>query len=490
MASQITKEALSNPVFAKSFQTALQSGATPQEAFETAREAENTARVQAQEQANLAKRDQAVSTTIGGSYTNPERTKEKIRTLNRKNPPLAAFAANFFGLFVDGVNTADAAAGSINNQLQSLDSYSRNLFLTLFSVELQSQQTTTNIATNISGAVRDFTADVVRESQELKQDLKKQLQPVSTNVGQTLVNLTNVLRDPIGAPFAIAQTIAKMIDNVNPDFTNNLDATLKKFNVDELANLPSQVYGGLRSLISLVDAVLALPFIILEDLYNGLMEIMEAISELIDALIASVLDFIIGPDGLLDNLFGIAEILDFLQAVGEFTSIVGGITGAFTGANAINQTLVQVNNFSAQATTFITNPAQLARAYIPTEVNQTLGALRNPDQVLDQMIPVELKNQLANIGRLPGLGFVGNMGYGVQESLAALKGGLLSRITDQFENQLGVISPTLNLRGPDPLTNTQQPAPADIEASAVTGQPSVKGVPQKLEPSSPVLPEK
>ena len=436
----------------------------------------------------------ATSPTVGTRYINSASTYKKCETLARTNPSLASFAANLFGVGAASPTgtTLTAQVGSVQDQVNSLDKYSRNIIQGLFSVELLMSEgigsLTESTASGIAGA-----GDIIHEGvRGVKEQVGEILKPISTAVGSTLGTLTNVLKDPLGAPFALPNTLMAVIDKVSPKFANTIDATVKKLGLDELANLPSQIFGSLRSLASLVDSILAVPLSLIQDLYLGLMQIMNAISDLLDSIISSIFDFFFGPGGVLDSILPIAAILELVNTVSELAAEIGSLANIFGGGLYVNQYLGMLQGFTSQITSVLSNPQSLLMSYLPPDINQYTSILRNPQQLIDQIVPPEILGQLSQIGQIPGLGFVGNSGYGLEGVLSTLKPGIVGRILDNFQGQLGVLAPVLNTgTGGSSITNTQQAFPPSVNPASTNSRvPVVQGVPVQLNPPPEILQRK
>lgn len=436
----------------------------------------------------------ATSSTVGTRFINSASTYKKCETLARTNPDLASFAANLFGVGSPSNNgtTLIAQVGSVQDQVNSLDKYSRNTIQSLFSVELLMAQSVGSLTeTGASGVVQ--AGDIIHEGVTgVKEQIGEILKPISTAVGSTLGTLTNVLKDPLGSPFAIPNTLMAVVDKVSPKFANTIDATIKKLHLDELANLPSQVFGSLRSLASLVDSVLAVPLSLIQDLYLGLMQIMNSISDLLDSIVSSIFDFFFGPGGVLDSILPIAAILDLVNTVSELAAEIGALVNVFGGGLYVNQYLGMLQGYTSQLTNVLSNPQSLLMSYLPPEIGQYTSLLRNPQQLMNELVPQEILGQLSQIGQIPGLGSIGNFGYGLEGVLSSLKPGIVGRILNNFESQLGVLAPVLNTgTGGNAITNTQQGFPPSVDpASTNPSIPVVQGVPVQLTESPEVLQRK
>jgi hypothetical protein len=420
---------------------------------------------------------------VGTKNINSASTEEKIRTLARTRPAMGAYLNELFQS-----NATEGLSAQDTKEL-GLDRYTRNVVQTLFSVEIKSQNAAASTLTPIATGIDNFTTEVTHEIQGVQENLNKLLTPVSSATGQTLGTLTNMARNPLGAPFILANSLTALVDKVNPGFANKLDATFKKYKVDELANMPGQVIGSIRNLAMAADAILSVPFAIASDIYNGLMDIMKEMSELVDSLISSVFNFFFGPKGVLDSIVPISAIMEFLEALGEladFINVVGGITGGFDNVLSI---VNQVTTITSQVESTLRNPVSLAEQYLPPEVGETLGMIRNPDKLLSNMIPPSVKSQMQEISKIPGLGFVGNLGYSIGGSLETLSQGVIGLALQQYQSQIDVIAPFLNrAMEKKPVIDLQEEQPQEIKAASTNPNiATVQGVPVQQTPRKPLL---
>ena len=423
---------------------------------------------------------------VGTKNINSASTEEKIRTLARTKPGMARFLNDKFQSNV-AFNESEEPASATKEG--TLDRYTRNAILTLFSVELQAESAIESTLTPVAEGVSGVKTEAVHQIQGVKENLNQLLKPISSATGATLGNLTNVLKDPLGAPSAIGGSIMNLIDRVNPDFANSLDATFKKYKADELTNLPGQAIGSIRNLAALADSILSVPFAIAEDLYNGVMEIMQEIGDLVDSIISSVFDLFFGPQGVLDSIIPLAMIQEFLDTLGEVASIVGGLNQMFGGFEAISNITSQVTSYTSQATSMLNNPVQLVQQYVTPEIEQGMRALRNPQAFIENLLPTSIVGQLQQIQNVPGLGFVGNLGYGMRGTLQTLSDGVFTKMVDGFTDQLGILAPNLN-KTTDALPAHDSQATHNPEISPASTNPNistVQGVPVQTNSRAPIF---
>jgi hypothetical protein len=281
-------------------------------------------------------------------------------------------------------------------------------------------------------------------------------------MGSTLGTLTGVLRDPIGSAQSVAHSISEQMDKTNPGFMDKLEATVKKYKLDNLQHLPAQMMGSIRSLAATADALLALPFAIASDIYNGIMDIVKQISSLLDSVVSGVFDLIFGPKGLLDSLLPMGQLMDFLSAVSEVAGVVGSIGSKFSGLSTVTNAVGQLGQFASLGSNMLANPASLATAFLP-QAGMGLAAIRNPQALMSKLIPPDINKQLGQINKIPGLGLVGNYGYSLNSALQTIQGGVVQNIVGQYSKQMGILGTVLGKpTGNPPLVNSNAKHPPAI----------------------------
>ena len=271
--------------------------------------------------------------------------------------------------------------------------------------------------------------------------------PISSALGSSVNTATAIVRNPLGAPFIIANSMVAIVDKISPGFANKLDSEFKSVNLKNLENLPSKMMGSVKHLAFALDALLSVPFEIMSDLYNGLLDIMEALADIIDGIVSAAIQLILNNTiyAILDSVL-LEEIMTFLNEVGELASFVGDIASLAGGFNVITDITSQVTSYSDSFSNALSNPLQLASSYFPQIqqglgfVDEITGTLRDPEKLLDQYLPPQIGEQIKKISQLPGLGFIGDKGYSVGGILDTLSEGVFTKAIDQFANK----SPMLN----------------------------------------------
>lgn len=418
-------------------------------------------------------------------------TAKKVAIISRKDPTLGDFLKKLFNVneSVKSGNTK-AVQQSTETAMQSLDRYSRNLVQTLFSQELALAKSANKTVQHTTSGIQKGTESITSTLDSASKKINEALKPVSSALGSTLGTLTQVARDPFGAPEFLGRTMSDVVKRVNPNFANQMDATYKKYKMDNLSHMPDQLMGSIRNLMMAADAIFSVPLAIISDLYNGLMDIMKEISSAVDQIMASVTKFFFGPGGLLDSIIPISQITEFLDAIGQLAGQLTGISQVFSGANQVAGVALQAQALTNNFGGFIQNPLNLAFAYAPPQVSQGLYAIQNPQTIINQFLPPQLSQQFAKISQITGFGFNGNMGYGLESVLSGLKGGVISSIVGNFANQYAILTPLIATAGGGG-TPTNKAYPPQLTPSAVNPAiATTQGIPQPQTPPPKVIPTK
>jgi hypothetical protein len=415
-------------------------------------------------------------------------TRRKLITLARKDPEQAAVVAKLLGYGDDipGINVSSDK----EQALQKFDKYTRNQIQTLFAQELaiskDKDKTVQNFNANIQEIAGDISESITNTLDNISAEINETMKPVSTALGSTLGSLTGILKDPLGSVTLLPQTMVDVVSKFNPEFAAKMEATFKSEKMKNLSNLPTQIMGSLSNLITEVDKILAVPLAIISDLYFGLIDIMNAIGDLVDEVLGAIQKFFFGPGGLLDSILPISDIMLFLDALSEFAGEIQGISSIFLGANPVAGFALSLQSYTNQLGNFLNNPQDLLFAYLPPEVNQGLYVLRNPQQLVNSILPPELSQLTAKISQITGFGFNGNMGYGLQSVLQGLQGGVLSSILTNFANQYSILTPLL---GNSVVSTLNTPRPPTVQSSVVNPNVAVtqQGIPQPQTPPKDVI---
>jgi hypothetical protein len=266
---------------------------------------------------------------------------------------------------------------------------------------------------------------------------------VSDFTGGIVVGLNGVLSRPTDIN-AIGNLVSSLIETVSPGSSKQIKDDLNKLGLDRLEKLPDQFFGSLGHVINSIDNLVAVPFIFLSQIYYGAIAIMKQIGKEINELLNSFSKFLFN---FLDEIVPVKEVISLLQTVSKLTGQIQGIASIFQGVNAVSGFTLQLQTFSNQIQSALQNPLDTAIGYLPTDINmqfsQVLYTLDNPQDLINQALPPELSQFFAQISKITGYGFNGNMGYGFETVLKGLREGALSTILTNLGGQFSVLSPVL-----------------------------------------------
>jgi hypothetical protein len=388
-------------------------------------------------------------------------------------------------------------SNSAGDPFTGLNDPARNILKNLASTNDFIQSGMEQATSGISGSINNATAGLKQFEQEAIHDIqgwgagiKKALEPVG--LCSAVGDLTDLAKNPLGAPQFLANSLTSLVGKINPGFVEQMDSTYKSLNLEGLSNLPSKMMGSIRNLATAADAILSVPFEIMSDVYNGLMEILEAIADLIDGIVTIVMNLAMAVvKALLDAIIPVDELLEFFSAIGDLASFIGDISGMVGGFDLVTDLTSQVGDFASSATSLINNPLQ-AIPGLSQGLNQGLGAvgqitgaLRNPEQFL----PPEIGNQMKNISKIPGLGFVGNLGYSVGDTLDTLSDGVFVKALDKFADKIPMINSAFNKPQTEPpAIDTQENHPDAYQPPKAGPHQTAQGIPAPAS-TSKILPE-
>ena len=159
------------------------------------------------------------------------------------------------------------------------------------------------------------------------------------------------------------QAAVALVNNVSPQISNEVTGSIKSVKMDEMQHLPSKMMGSVRQLATAGDAMLAVPFEIASDVYNGLLEMMDEMSNLIDGVMASLTNFAIGvAGGLVDALFPPAVLEGILGPIMSIAGKLGDLGQMLGGFSAISSITNALGGIAGSLASALGDPAKLAAA--------------------------------------------------------------------------------------------------------------------------------
>jgi hypothetical protein len=161
--------------------------------------------------------------------------------------------------------------------------------------------------------------------------------PVSDAMGSHSDMEHSITKDAAGPAAFIPSACASLIDNVNPHFTNEIEGSFKRNQMEFLQHLPSKIAGNLRHLSTALDSVLSIPFEIASDVYNGLRQLMSQISDLLDGLKSKIFGFLLSSiGGLVDGLFPEGMLDGIVSAISSIANEFGDLFDMLGGFSVIS----------------------------------------------------------------------------------------------------------------------------------------------------------
>ena len=408
--------------------------------------------------------------SYGFRSSSAEATKTKIKELEKAQPKAAKAVRTMLG---QEPISKDSDTKKVFQEASETVGAERlnNILKTLFAIETKARAEINNTFSAATSAIDSLSNSIQQKELELKKNFREFIKPVSRVTGSTIANLTHVAQDPLGAVFEIPAGLSHSIGKVSPKLRDSIEVSIKSLKLDRLANLPSQVFGSLESIASILDGVVAIPLQLAEDLYRGLLSIMQSVAKLVDTAVASVADFFFGPDGVLDSIA--PGLTDLVDAVRDLTDIAG----AFTTSPSLVKLDTALASYSASSIS----------GSIRFDINRFAGEYAyNPKQFLDKLMPTEIKEGLAKLSevrRVTSHGMSGVVDYGLYRALGQTKGQAVSRLLKKHELRQRQIQESLNVK---PTNNapieSQEDKPTTNTYPGTTNDRQVRSLGKLLEP--------
>jgi hypothetical protein len=203
------------------------------------------------------------------------------------------------------------------------------------------------------------------------------VRPVSDAIGSHSDTNSSVAKIPTGPTQLLSNANAHAIDNITPNFTNELNAAYNAINVNAMQNFPSKMMGSIRQLTTAADTALSIPFEIACDCYNGLLGVMDSIASLIDGVMAAITKFAISSvGGLIDGLFPSGLLNSIIGPIKKIASQVSGLSQLLGGFNAITSIANAIGGIASSLASLLSDPLKLAEMLgIGADVASIVGGL-------------------------------------------------------------------------------------------------------------------
>lgn len=241
-------------------------------------------------------------------------------------------------------STLDGTAADTNSGMDSLtrESYKEIKRLTKQSYMLQKEvKQPLPSENNIFGSEEGQRVSNIQDWRPMFINANK---PVSDAIGSHSDTEHSIIKDAGGSVAFLPLAATSIIDGVGMEIVNETEGAFKINQLDLLQHLPSKITGSVRQLSTALDSILSVPFEIASDVYNGLMLLIDEISNLIDGVLSQVMNYIFGilggladsifPDGMLEGL--IEPILEAAGEIGELFALLGGVPAISTITGALS----------------------------------------------------------------------------------------------------------------------------------------------------------
>lgn len=162
------------------------------------------------------------------------------------------------------------------------------------------------------------------------------VRPISDAIGSHAAMDNCIIKNAAGTDSIVPPGIASLLDKISPSIVDGIEGVFKSQQMQMLTNLPSKIAGSVRQLSTALDSILSVPFEIMSDVYNGLMQLIDEIANLLDNVLSMVINWafsIIG--GLIDAIFPISQLEEMLGPIFELAGELSDIFDLFGGFPAM-----------------------------------------------------------------------------------------------------------------------------------------------------------
>lgn len=266
--------------------------------------------------------------------------------------------------------------------------------------------------------------------------------PVSDAIGSHGDTDHAVVRDAAGPVAFIPRASAASLDRMGYHMVDETEGIYKSHQLEFMAHLPSKVVGCVRQLSTALDSILSVPFEIMSDVYNGLMQLINEIANLIDMVLTNVINWafsIIG--GLVDSIFPLGQLEDMLGPIFEFAGELSEIFDLFGGFPAMAKISSALSVISGGFVSILTNLPYLYTLFKTRTETQTITLKHG--ECLTEIFDLNVTKLPKIPGILKALSILGGV-IGAHGSLGAAIGNLGAMISGSISNLIGSV--TANVR--------------------------------------------
>jgi hypothetical protein len=273
--------------------------------------------------------------------------------------------------------------------------------------------------------------------------IREQTNGFSEHVGAMLAGLDGVVQKPLD-PYNLSNMATAIMERVSKGSSTQLNNSIQNLQLDKLAKAPALLFSGIQRLARGIDNLLSIPLSFINSIYKGLINLVKRIGKEINELIQGFQTFLFD---FLDTIIPIKQVMSLLQNIGQLAGQIQGIASIFGGVNTVTQFSMQLNLFTTQVNGALSTPLETVGTLLPPDIfngySQIMYNLQNPENVINQLLPLQLSEMFDKVSLMTGYGFNGNMGYGLGSMLEGLQGGVISGILEKFAAQYNILGPLL-----------------------------------------------
>lgn len=180
-------------------------------------------------------------------------------------------------------------------------------------------------------------------------------------------------KNAAGSAALIPVSVASKLDKMGSFLVDEAEGVFKSQQLGLLQNLPSKIAGSLRQLATGLDEILSVPFEIMSDVYNGLMQLIDEISNLLDNVLSYVIQFAFSVlGGLVDSIFPLSQLEEMLGPIFELAGELSDIFDLFGGFPAMAKISSVLSIVSGGFSSILTNGPFLYTLFKSKTVTTTM----------------------------------------------------------------------------------------------------------------------
>lgn len=274
------------------------------------------------------------------------------------------------------------------------------------------------------------------------------VRPISDAIGSHADMDHCVSKNAAGTSSFVPASIAHLLDKISPSIVDGIEGVFKSQQMQMLMNLPNKIAGSIRQLTTALDDILSVPFEIMSDVYNGLMQLIDEIANLLDNVLNMVINWafsIIG--GLIDAIFPLSQLEEMLGPIFELAGELSDIFDLFGGFPAMAKISSVLSIVSGGFASILTNAPFLYTLFKAktetTTITKNYDCLTEIFELTRTKLP-KIPKVLKILSAIGGvISNYGSLGAGVAGFGANLAKGLSNGIGNLGAMAKGFISNTI-----------------------------------------------